>query len=134
MTCVTTAGNILKGVASLSAPAAFMPNPIDHSIDVHRCHESEHLEAYVIFAGQKSNFRDPDDLRNKVHLIPGLLPEGAVKIFESLWGATHLREPGRAKIGLNLSSRPQASTGGDGTTHSIAIRRTGSASISVTDC
>lgn len=114
ITFVTTAGRVLKTVASATVPAMFVPNPVDASIDIHRCHEAEQLDTDVFFAGQKSDYCDPDDLRNQVHRLPGLLPEYSVKLFESIWGATYMRELGRAKIGLNLSSRPKGSLGGDG--------------------
>lgn len=114
ITFVTTAGSILKNVASATVPAAFVPNPVDASIDIHRCHDADHLDIDVFFAGQKSDFCDPDDLRNQVYKIPELLPEGTVKLLESIWGASYMRELGRAKIGLNLSSRPKGSVGGDG--------------------
>jgi hypothetical protein len=108
---VTTAGTILSRIAGSRSKVAFIPNPVDSSIDVHRCHERTDQPHDVFFAGHISKWLHPDDLRGRAHeLIQERIPGARCAFYghggnPSLFGAEFMRALGEAKIGLNFSQR-----------------------------
>jgi hypothetical protein len=106
MTFVTTDGNVLSRVAKGRSSAAFVPNPVDSSIEVHKNFESDRLPVDVFFAGQISHLSASDDLRNSLTRLPNDLPEMKIAIHHSIWGDDHQQALGQAKIGLSLSTVP----------------------------
>lgn len=119
-TFVTTAGPVLQRIAEAGSQVAFMPNPVDSSIDVHRCHDHDELPLDVFFAGHLSGWSDPEDLRARAcGLIQARLPEARCAVFgqgfgKPLYGAAFIRTLGQAKIGLNFSQRTAAAGSGPG--------------------
>jgi glycosyltransferase involved in cell wall biosynthesis len=108
---VTTAGAVLSRVAGSGSKVAFIPNPVDPSVDIHRCHERTDQLYDVFFAGHMSKWQHPDDLRGRAHeLVRDRLPEARCAMYghgfgKSLYGAAFMETLGRAKIGLNFSQR-----------------------------
>ena len=119
-TFVTTAGPILSKVAGSRSRVAFIPNPVDPSIDVHRCHEHADQPHDVFFAGHMPKWLDPNDLRGRAHeLMREQLPQVRAAIYghghnKSLFGADFMRALGEAKIGLNFSQRVPGAVSGPG--------------------
>jgi len=119
-TFVTTAGPVLQRIAGSGSRVAFIPNPVDSSIDVHRCHEQNELPFDVFFAGHMSGWSDPEDLRGRAHeLIRARLPAVRCAMFglglgKPLYGAAFMRALGQAKIGLNFSQRNTSASPGPG--------------------
>lgn len=119
-TFATTAGPILTSLAGSHSKAAFIPNPVDPSIDVHRCHERTNQPHDVFFAGRILSWQAPDDLRGRAQqLIQEHLPQvrGAFYGHEpgrALFGADFMEELGNAKIGLSFSQRNAAAKAGRG--------------------
>ena len=131
-TFATTAGSFLNRIAGRKSRVAFIPNPVDISIDVHRCHERTDQPFDVFFAGHMPRWIDPDDLRGRAHqLIEERLPEARCAIYghgsnKSLFGAAFMRAIGQAKIGLNFSQRtPQAQSGPGGELYLYSSDRLG---------
>jgi len=110
-TFVTTAGPVLSSVAGLHSRVAFIPNPVDSSIDVHRCHERADQLHDVFFAGHLDKRLDPSDLRGRApDLIHERLPDVRCAFYghgryKPLFGAEFMGALGDAKIGLNFSKR-----------------------------
>lgn len=119
-TFATTAGPILSRLAGSSSRVAFIPNPVDPSIDIHRCHERADQPHDVFFAGHAHKSLDPDDLRGRAYsLIRERLPEARCAFYgqdhgNSLYGADFMRALGEAKIGLNFSQRDSRARPGQG--------------------
>jgi hypothetical protein len=119
-TFVTTAGPVLARVAGTRSRAAFVPNPVDVSIDTHRCHERPDLPVDVFFAGHRSPWSDPDDLRLRFpQLLKERLPQARVAAYglgfgASLYGAAFMRVLGQARVGLNFSQRTPTAKSGPG--------------------
>lgn len=119
-TFVTTAGPILSRVAGSHSKVTFIPNPVDPSIDIYRCHERTDQPHDVFFAGHLDKRLDPDDLRGRAHdLIRERLPEVRCAFYghgqnKSLFGATFMRALADAKIGLNFSQRVPGAVSGPG--------------------
>jgi hypothetical protein len=117
---VTTAGPILSKIAGSRSKVAFIPNPVDSSIDVHRCHAHTDQPHDVFFAGNISKWQHPDDLRGRApELIRDRLPEARCAIYgqglgKSLYGADFMCALGQAKIGLNFSQRNLDAKSGPG--------------------
>jgi len=119
-TFVTTGGSVLRKVAGKASRVAFIPNPVDSSIDVHKCHEQDDLEYDVFFAGGVSKNVDFEGLRVKApELISDRLPETRCGFFghsgfPSLFGADFMDALGKAKIGLNFSRSIPGTASGEG--------------------
>ncbi len=131
-TFVTTAGPVLQRIAGSGSRVAFIPNPVDSSIDVHRCHERTDQAFDVFFAGHMSGWSDPEDLRGRAPLlIQERLPEvrcstHGLGIGKPLYGAAFMRALGEAKIGLNFSQRtPEAKSGPGGELYLYSSDRIG---------
>ena len=116
----TTAGPFLSEIAGARSKVAFIPNPVDPSIDVHRCHERSDQPHEVFFAGNISKWLHPDDLRGRAYeLIKEKLPQARAAFYghggnPSLFGAAFMKALGQAKIGLNFSQRNQLARSGPG--------------------
>jgi hypothetical protein len=110
-TFVTTGGPILKKASRPGHRAAYMPNPIDRSIETHRCHERTDLSYDLFYAVRatttKGDYRGnyrlelPRQLR---HAMPEMKChfhgfDGAPEIF----GTNFYSALGQCKMGLNLS-------------------------------
>lgn len=119
-TFVTTAGPVLSGLAGARSRVAFIPNPVDPSIDTHRCHEQVDQPYDVFFAGHAHKSLDRQDLRARAYdLIVQNLPEVRCAFFgeghnASLFGAPFVHALGQAKIGLNFSQRAAHARPGPG--------------------
>ncbi|WP_296644116.1 glycosyltransferase [Thiobacillus sp. 65-1402] len=119
-TFATTAGPILSRLAGSHSRVAFIPNPVDSSIDIHRCHERTDQPHDVFFAGHAHKSLDPEDLRGRAHsLIRERLPAARCAFYgqdqgNALYGAAFMRALGEAKIGLNFSQRDSGSEPGPG--------------------
>jgi hypothetical protein len=106
---VTTGGPFLSRIAGRRSKASFIPNPVDASIDRHRCHERSDQLYDVFFAGHVPSPSHPKDLRATAQrLIQERIPRARGAFFghggrPSIYGATFMRELGNAKIGLNFS-------------------------------
>lgn len=117
---VTTAGPVLARIAGARSKAAFVPNPVDASIDTHHCHERTDQPHDVFFAGHISKWLHPDDLRGRaLELIHERLPDIRCAFYghggnKSVFGADFMRALGEAKIGLNFSQRSATATPGPG--------------------
>lgn len=119
-TFVTTAGPVLARLASSRSKVAFVPNPVDPSIDVHRCHERSDQAHDVFFAGHLDRRLDPEDLRARApELIHKRLPEVRCAFYghgenRSIYGAKFMHALGDARIGLNFSQRVPGTKAGPG--------------------
>jgi hypothetical protein len=129
---VTTAGPVLSRIAGSRSRAAFIPNPVDSSIDIHRCHERTDQPNDVFFAGHISKWLHPEDLRGRAHeLIRERIPGVRCAFYghggnPSLFGAEFMRALGEAKIGLNFSQRnADAKTGPGGELYLYSSDRVG---------
>lgn len=117
---VTTAGPVLSKVAGSRSRVAFIPNPVDASIDLNRCHEREDQPFDVFFAGSITHWLHPDDLRGRAYeLIRKQLPEARAAFYglggnPAVFGAAFLKALGQAKIGLNFSQRNVVAQSGKG--------------------
>lgn len=117
---VTTAGSVLSRVAGSRSRVAFIPNPVDSSIDIHRCHERTDQPHDVFFAGHMSKWQHPDDLRGRAYeLMRDRLPEARCAIYghgpgKSLFGTAFMHALGQARIGLNFSQRNMDAKSGPG--------------------
>jgi len=119
-TFATTAGPVLSRIAGSRSKVAFVPNPVDPSIDVHRCHERTDQPYDVFTAGHMPKWVDPDDLRSRAYdLITQRLPDVRCVVYghgpgKSLFGAAFIEALGQSKIGLNFSQRTAESKAGPG--------------------
>lgn len=119
-TFVTTAGATLARLAGVRSRVAYMPNPVDASLDPHRCHERDDLPIDVFFAGSVDvDWAAPDDLRNAAQtLVSQRLPDARCAFHTQrsgyLHGADFVRAVGQARIGLNFSQRHRDATPGPG--------------------
>ena len=117
---VTTAGPVLSRLAGSRSKAAFVPNPVDSSIDIHRNHERTDQAHDVFFAGHMSKWQHPDDLRGRAHeLLRNRLPEARCAIYghgpgKSVFGTAFMDALGQARIGLNFSQRNMEAKSGPG--------------------
>jgi hypothetical protein len=119
-TFATTAGPVLAQIAGSRSRVAFIPNPVDPSIDVHRCHEHADQPHDVFFAGHMPKWLDPADLRGRATaLMQQRLPQLKCAIYghgpgQSLFGAAFMAALGQARIGLNFSQRTADAKSGPG--------------------
>jgi glycosyltransferase involved in cell wall biosynthesis len=119
-TFATTAGPFLRNLAGKTSKVAYIPNPIDPSIDIHRCHEHTDQPYDVFFAGNISKWLHPDDLRGRAYeLIRERIPYARCAFYghggkPSLFGAAFMKALVQAKIGLNFSQRNLDAKSGPG--------------------
>ena len=115
----TTAGGVLAKIGTDSAPASFIPNPVDMSIDTGRCFEQENLKNDIFFAGGNASWTEQNDIR---FLGPPALLEQTdlvcsfhgLGLGENIWGQEYRSEVCDSRIGLSFSHRPRNVPGGDG--------------------
>lgn len=118
-TFVTTAGKILAKVGTANAPASFMPNPVDSSIDVGRCFEQDNLKNDLFFAGGNAAWTEQQDVRFLGPEALQKVPELKCAFYglgkaETIWGQDYRAELCRSRIGLSFSHRPRNVAAGDG--------------------
>lgn len=120
-TFVTTAGPTLARLAGKRSSVSFIPNPVDPSIDIYRCHERDDLPTDIFFAGHIGNdWQHGGDLRERANEIIQRNFPGTRCAFHSqnaqgyLYGADFMRAVGNARIGLNFSQRHRNTTPGPG--------------------
>ena len=107
-TFVTTAGAALKRFASASNACAFMPNPVDASIEEGRNFEADTLDFDVFFAANAGGDKAEDWRR----VTPRLMAQTselacAFHGFDGapgVYGAAYFAALSRARMGLNLNS------------------------------
>jgi hypothetical protein len=131
-TFATTAGPVLSRIAGSRSRVAFIPNPVDPSIDTHRCQDHADQPYDVFTAGHMPKWLDPTDLRSRAYdLIEQRLPGVRSAVYghgpgKSLFGAAFMEALGRAKIGLNFSQRtPDARSGPGGELYLYSSDRIG---------
>lgn len=116
----TTGGSYLSQVAGRRAPVSCIPNPVDPSIETHRCHERDDLPTDVFLAGNRAPWNDPQSLRRLApDIVANRLSDLKCEVFGSpeqprIWGTEYVRAVGRAKIGLNFSNHTPGLQRGDG--------------------
>lgn len=130
---VTTGGHALSRVSGRHSRSAFVPNPVDPSIDTHRCHEHTDQRHDIFFAGHLDDRMDEvDDLRFQApELIKTYLPNARCNFHglqgqPSLFGAEFMKTLGDTRIGLNFSRRfPSAAPGLEGSLYLYSSDRIG---------
>lgn len=108
-TFITTGGDILRQFAGKRSLLAFIPNPVDASVQTPRCHERSDQPNDVFFAARPINAPTADDPRAA---IPAFIEaSGQIRIDyygvngrPQLYGRAHFRQIEAARIGLNISS------------------------------
>ncbi len=103
----TTAGDLLKGLSRPNCPAAFIPNPVERSIERHRTFESPAPSYDLVFFG--SDKRAPERRRFLTELSRSL-SGSRLGIFGCLgkpgiFGHDKERLLGDSRMSLNLSRR-----------------------------
>lgn len=115
----TTAGSILAQISRRNAPASFIPNPVDPSIETGKCFEKSDQKNDVFFAGGVAHWAEQNDLRT---LGPKAIQEQTDLICSFhglglgpyLWGQDYRDELTDSRIGLSLSHRHKGFNTGDG--------------------
>lgn len=116
---MTTGGSVLKRYAEKGTRYAFMPNPVDPSIDCLENFRHADLAMDAIFVGQTENFVVESDLRTKIPRLVEDLPGLAIGLKNGVWGHSYLELLATVKMGLNLSIfvSPEGESDGDGSHH-----------------
>jgi len=105
---ITTAGHALKRFSTENNVSAFIPNPVDPSIEDLRNHQCSDLDVDVFFAANAGGDRQDDARRATPRLFaatPGLVCafhgfDGASGVY----GAAYFHRLARARMGLNINS------------------------------
>lgn len=120
-TFITTAGDVLSRLSGGRTKVAFIPNPVDPSIDTQRCHERDDLANDIFFAGHiGADWTDAGDLRNRaLEIITRNFPDTRCAFHSQnalgyLYGAEFIEEMTRSKIGLNFSQKHKNARPGPG--------------------
>lgn len=100
---ITTGGKFLGELAGKGSRYAYMPNPVDMSIDCHANYKNNNLDIDVFFAGQTSDMVGVTDLRTQITSLPGEMPDITFGMYNGVWGHRYLELLGRAKMGLSIS-------------------------------
>ncbi|MCZ6780251.1 MAG: glycosyltransferase [Nitrospirae bacterium] len=104
---LTTAGEALRSFARPETFIAFMPNPVDPSIEVGRSFERSDQENDVFFAGGPLGADHPRQalLQELKAALPGVRFDFRGQSFDAppIFGAAYLAALANAKMGLNLS-------------------------------
>lgn len=118
-TVITTGGSVLKKYANNGTKYAFIPNPIDKSIDYLENFSRSDLPVDAIFIGQTEKLVVDTDLRTKMPLLSSELTNCSIKHCYGIWGDSYLNLLSSVKIGLNLSLyiSPRDEHDGDGSHH-----------------
>jgi hypothetical protein len=108
-TFVTTGGSVLKKFSHAKGVAAYMPNPVDSSMEWPLCHERSDQEHDVFWAcrAMKGSYEGDPRIELPLHLEKS----GQVDIDyhgmngkEPLYNASYYRHIANAKMGLNISN------------------------------
>jgi hypothetical protein len=107
-TFVTTGGAALKRFSTASNVSAFIPNPVDPSVEDRRNFERDDLAFDVFFAANASGDR-ADDVRRLTPRLLAAAPELACSFHgfdgaPGLYGAAYFERLAEARMGLNLNS------------------------------
>jgi hypothetical protein len=114
-TFMTTAGKALNLVGAKNAPACFIPNLVDKSIDINRNFEKISFDYDMFLMARRSSWIDPHSLRALAfQSLETDFPDNSVFMTEGLWGADLVDCLGRSKIGLNFNQMPPGQIPGDG--------------------
>lgn len=106
-TFVTTAGEALKRFSTASNVSAFIPNPVDPSVEDQRNFARDDLVYDVFFAANAGGDRESDVRRVTPRLMKA---EGLACDFHGfdgapgLYGAAYFEQLAQARMGLNLNS------------------------------
>ena len=106
-TFVTTAGTTLKRFSTANNVSAFIPNPVDLSVEDLRNFARDDLPDDVFFAGNASADREADVRRATPRLMQAAGLACAFHGFDGapgVYGAAYFAALARARIGLNLNS------------------------------
>lgn len=114
---LTTGGSVLGELANKGTRYAYIPNPVDRSIDCLENHKKENLPVDVFFAGQTSHMVDASDLRTQISSLPRDLPQIRVGLYNGVWGQDYLRLLAKARTGLSISVGLKGAGEGDGSHH-----------------
>ncbi len=121
MSFITTGGSILQTLATPKHRLAFIPNPVDPAIEVHRCHEKTHTEHDVFYAVRATTTTGSQEENDRLTMpryirdaVPSMRPsfhgfDGTPELF----GRPFYRAISKCAIGLNLSHKQTTK----GTTH-----------------
>ena len=100
---ITTGGKILGELQGKGSRYAYMPNPVDMSIDCHKNFKEKNLDIDVFFAGQTSDIVGANDLRTQIASLPADLPDVFFGMYNGVWGHQYMDLLRRAKMGLSIS-------------------------------
>lgn len=114
---VTTGGAVLGELAKNGTRYAYIPNPVDRSIDCLENFRQPNLPTDVFFAGQTSHMVDATDLRSMIARLPKDLPHVSFGMYNGVWGQAYLQLLGQAKIGLSISVGLKHGGDGAGSPH-----------------
>lgn len=121
MTFVTTAGDVLRHIAGGRSRVAYVPNPVDPSLDTGRCHERDDLQTDVFFAGHVGDdWQAPASLRNRAwEILRAHFPDARCAFHSQdvhgyRYGADFIRALCDARIGLNFSQQHRDARPGNG--------------------
>ena len=107
-TFVTTAGEALAQFATASNVSAFIPNPVDPSVEDARNFERSNLAHDVFFAANAGRDREDDWRRATPRLMAATAElDCSFHGFDGrpgIYGAEYLAALGEARMGLNLNS------------------------------
>lgn len=114
---VGTGGKVLGALADRGARYAFIPNPVDRSIEYIENHRRADLPVEVFFAGQLSHMVDSSDLRTQIAALPQDLPAVKFGFYNGVWGNAYLKLVEQAAMGLSISVGLKDARAGDGSYH-----------------
>jgi len=110
-TFVTTGGPVLKKASRPGHRAAYMPNPIDRSIETKRCHERAD-QAYDLFYAVRATTTKGDYRGNYRLELPRQIAKAVPELnchfhgfdgVPEIFGTNFYEALGRCRMGLNLS-------------------------------
>ena len=114
-TFITTGGPALKQISAPNAPACFIPNPVDPSIDCLCNWQFNDFDYDLFFVYSRSEWIDQTSMRalafqNLPHDPPGM----RVLMSTNLWGSEFIRGLGTAKMGTCFNQKPPGEPSGLG--------------------
>ena len=114
-TFMTSAGSALNEVGTPDAPACFIPNPVDASIDIYRNWELTDFHYDLLFVGKRSDWIDPESLRALAFKLLPDDPSGLrVLMSNSLWGSEMMAAIGASRMAVCFNQVPPGEQKGDG--------------------
>ena len=114
-TFITTGGGALKKISTANAPASFIPNPVDPSIDCYSNWQSTSFTHDLFFVAAPTDWIDRESLRalcfqHLPHDPPGL----KVLMTNNLWGSAFMDELAVSKMGVSFNQKPPGELCGKG--------------------